>query len=82
MIDRSGRDGAGGEVCSATAGDHNRDGTGVVSRWTRSLDISGLFTISCFTFTTAGDNIHRTNAWGRGKVLQVLLFPYSEYRLN
>lgn len=39
-------------------------------------DISGLFTIS-FTFTAAGDSIHCTDAWGRGKVLQVLLFPYS-----
>ena len=40
-------------------------------------DISGLFTISCFSFTTAGGSIHCTDAWGRGKVLQVVLFSDS-----
>lgn len=75
MTDRSGRNDGGGEgVCSAIAGDCNRDGSGTVSRWTRNM-FSGLFMITSFAFTTVGDSIHCTDVWGRGKVLQVLLFP-------
>lgn len=73
MTDRSGGEGRSAQLLQVTP---IEVGLGLFLGRPETTGIPGLIATNCFTFTTAGDSSHCTEVWGRGKVLQILLFPY------